>query len=378
MKRSNALNKKATVVDSSASTKRLYQLRNTSINLKKSSNTNKLLASRGAKVAISTKNSIQSQKQNAVDDDHAKFKATNPTTRLVRNSTRSMTRSLAAKNNSNGTIEQPKPNFTPKSKQNGKVTRPRNNVPISPAYQSSDDTQPYALNNNSGKLNDNDNDDDDGGRGTRNRQQNRATSKSLNNKNSSDNHGVGVGNKDHSKSVRSIAKAQRCNSSNDNKHVNNNNNNNNNKNINSENSNIDNICNDSTVSLVRLNENQNDEVESVQSDTQENQSKKPKSKRSRTKRKYLCPFEFCKKEFLGGNDLRKHIRIHTDERPFECNHCGQKFRQVIADYQKFWYQIRNLNLFLTLSGRLFEKPHRKPTWNERNIHMLLLQQNFPD
>lgn len=48
-------------------------------------------------------------------------------------------------------------------------------------------------------------------------------------------------------------------------------------------------------------------------------------KQSRTKRKYLC--HFCNKEFLGGNDLRKHIRIHTDERPFECNHCGQKFRQ---------------------------------------------------
>lgn len=48
-------------------------------------------------------------------------------------------------------------------------------------------------------------------------------------------------------------------------------------------------------------------------------------KGGRTKRKYLC--HFCKKEFLGGNDLRKHIRIHTGERPFECTHCGQKFRQ---------------------------------------------------
>lgn len=53
---------------------------------------------------------------------------------------------------------------------------------------------------------------------------------------------------------------------------------------------------------------------------------KPKqTNRVRTKRRYIC--NFCDKEFLGGNDLRKHIRIHTDERPFECQHCGQRFRQ---------------------------------------------------
>lgn len=52
---------------------------------------------------------------------------------------------------------------------------------------------------------------------------------------------------------------------------------------------------------------------------------KSKTKRIRTKRRYIC--NFCDKEFLGGNDLRKHIRIHTDERPFECQHCGQRFRQ---------------------------------------------------
>lgn len=58
---------------------------------------------------------------------------------------------------------------------------------------------------------------------------------------------------------------------------------------------------------------------------QKSNERKNQTKPGRTKRKYLC--HFCKKEFLGGNDLRKHIRIHTDERPFECTHCGQKFRQ---------------------------------------------------
>lgn len=61
------------------------------------------------------------------------------------------------------------------------------------------------------------------------------------------------------------------------------------------------------------------DVNSVKKET------KSKAKRIRTKRRYIC--NFCDKEFLGGNDLRKHIRIHTDERPFECQHCGQRFRQ---------------------------------------------------
>lgn len=56
-----------------------------------------------------------------------------------------------------------------------------------------------------------------------------------------------------------------------------------------------------------------------------NTTTKSTKRTKRTKRKYLC--HFCNKVFLGGNDLRKHIRVHTDERPFECTHCGQKFRQ---------------------------------------------------
>lgn len=87
----------------------------------------------------------------------------------------------------------------------------------------------------------------------------------------------------------------------------NNNNNNNNDNIDGDLVNDRNIQIDGTASQDKL------------------PKTKEKTKRARTKRRYIC--EFCNKEFLGGNDLRKHIRIHTDERPFECKHCGQKFRQ---------------------------------------------------
>lgn len=70
----------------------------------------------------------------------------------------------------------------------------------------------------------------------------------------------------------------------------------------------------------------NGPIDSIDDKSQKNPTKsKTKTNRIRTKRKYIC--NFCDKEFLGGNDLRKHIRIHTNERPFECRECGQRFRQ---------------------------------------------------
>ncbi|KAL3284508.1 hypothetical protein HHI36_018667 [Cryptolaemus montrouzieri] len=43
-------------------------------------------------------------------------------------------------------------------------------------------------------------------------------------------------------------------------------------------------------------------------------------------RKHEC--DLCKKKFPSRTDLIKHVRIHTNERPFPCKVCGQAFRQA--------------------------------------------------
>ncbi|XP_058056656.1 zinc finger protein 436 [Anopheles bellator] len=63
------------------------------------------------------------------------------------------------------------------------------------------------------------------------------------------------------------------------------------------------------------------------SSTSSNNSKPSKRGRKRKERKqYRC--EVCQKDFMGTNDLRKHLRIHNDERPYPCPHCNNRFRQA--------------------------------------------------
>jgi len=42
---------------------------------------------------------------------------------------------------------------------------------------------------------------------------------------------------------------------------------------------------------------------------------------------YVCSYENCGKRFSKSSNLTQHIRIHSGEKPYECNKCGRKFRQ---------------------------------------------------
>ena len=41
--------------------------------------------------------------------------------------------------------------------------------------------------------------------------------------------------------------------------------------------------------------------------------------------RYGC--DICRKRFYAKGDWKRHCRIHTDERPFKCSHCGSSFKQ---------------------------------------------------
>lgn len=63
-----------------------------------------------------------------------------------------------------------------------------------------------------------------------------------------------------------------------------------------------------------------EEVRSISSSSQKSQ------KKAKERKQYLC--HVCNKNFMGANDLRKHLRIHNDERPYACQHCDNRFRQA--------------------------------------------------
>uniref|UniRef100_A0A2M4BII4 C2H2-type domain-containing protein n=2 Tax=Anopheles marajoara TaxID=58244 RepID=A0A2M4BII4_9DIPT len=51
-----------------------------------------------------------------------------------------------------------------------------------------------------------------------------------------------------------------------------------------------------------------------------------RGRKRKDRKQYRC--EVCQKDFMGTNDLRKHLRIHNDERPYPCPHCSNRFRQA--------------------------------------------------
>ena len=88
--------------------------------------------------------------------------------------------------------------------------------------------------------------------------------------------------------------------------------------------------NESLEKLPKLPENaeQNEIIPVLPVDnikTVENGEKLKKIRKSKGRKINKC--DICGKVFAGTNDLRKHLRIHNDERPYECPTCKSRFRQ---------------------------------------------------
>ncbi|XP_064598323.1 uncharacterized protein LOC135464734 [Liolophura sinensis] len=70
-------------------------------------------------------------------------------------------------------------------------------------------------------------------------------------------------------------------------------------------------------------------------------------------RKACKTCNFCGKSFKTVNSLNQHVRVHTNERPFECKECGKAFRRTSTLFEHMRIHGGEKRFLCSICGRKF-------------------------
>lgn len=68
--------------------------------------------------------------------------------------------------------------------------------------------------------------------------------------------------------------------------------------------------------------------------------------------KHKC--KFCERSFVSSNDLKRHIRVHTGDRPFQCTECSKAYTR--NDHLKRHMKQKHLQTVINVAPSPSEKP----------------------
>ena len=71
-----------------------------------------------------------------------------------------------------------------------------------------------------------------------------------------------------------------------------------------------------------------DEDEVVFDEIEQKEIRKETTKTKRGKRKRGHECDVCEKVFVTSSNLARHMRTHTNEKPFECHACEKRYRRA--------------------------------------------------